>query len=266
MIVASNKTTSEALPQIIGALGRLRDYQAHDPLMNYLLNQDREDVRTSSAIAMLSLGAAHIIDVCLQHVAEENWPLIPLALGANRQATSVLIRRAEENPHPDGFLALGLLGDISAVNTLWNGLTSEEYAAECASALYLITAAELFEASEAAERPDALPPAQGETTESAAKDAAAELGESAASPPRAAAAEPAKIPHRIPGISQDPFAWQSWWHRHRERFRREKRYRLGKLATPDVLVAMLWSESTPRWLPPSVVRGTHHPLQPRLPL
>jgi hypothetical protein len=40
-------------------------------------------------------------------------------------------------------------------------------------------------------------------------------------------------------LTQDQTAWERWWRRHRERFRKEKRYRLGRLYAPNVLVSML---------------------------
>lgn len=213
LIRAAETASVGSLPQMNWALGRQRSYDAHDVLMHSLQTHGAPDVQSSSAVAMLCLGAPHVVTECLANIGDDDWPFVPLGLGASHKATSYLINRLEANPHPDGFLALGLLGHMSAVNVLWAALADEALAQSAAEGLYLLTGAELWEEAEEPEEPADFDPAEDTVV-------------------------------LVTRLSQNQAHWQHWWRRNRDRFQKDKRYRYGREYSPDQLVDMLESGQT----------------------
>ena len=205
--------------------------------MNSLMSSGEPDVRASSAIAMLCLGAPHIVNECMLQMAEEDWTLIPLALGGGPHQALEIVKRIERKPHQDGLIALGMLGHIGAMNVLWAALKNEELAASAATGLFLITGAELFvagdEAPAAVQEDEPVDDSDNEAAESADSDAE----------------EPAEQPStNLEMVTTDQKVWERWWRTNRERFDKNKRYRNGREYAPHGLVGMLIAGDTPHRL------------------
>ncbi len=131
---------------------------------------------------------------------------------------------------PDCFIALGLLGDLAAVYPLLTHLEHEGYAGSVATALQLITGAELSEEVFIPEEID-----EDELFDEELK----------------AYKEEGKVPLRPEGepfgtteiqISQNPEVWRQWLTENAGNFKREYRYRNGKPYSPACLLENLQSE------------------------
>jgi hypothetical protein len=163
----------------------------------------------------------------------QNWPLLPLGLGGNHSAVSILREIASNGkPHPDCLTALGLLGDISAVDTLLEQLANTELAEPASRALNLITGAELYEKVFIPEKID----------EDTLFDAELE---------KLKRGEPLYPPGEEPGVtitrlSQKSDDWRQWWAENQPRFDPQIRYRNGKPYSPAALLENLESEKSPR--------------------
>ena len=117
-------TPTDSLSRVIWALGRLREQDARAPLLTYLQHEDAS-VCSATALALLRLGDQQALNHCLQLALSQSWPLIPLGLGGNRSAVTVLLDRARAGQaEADCLIALGLLGDASAIATLLAYLTT----------------------------------------------------------------------------------------------------------------------------------------------
>ncbi|MCP4695346.1 MAG: hypothetical protein GY862_00650, partial [Gammaproteobacteria bacterium] len=139
------KSSPDALPAILWAAGRIPDLQAVPSLSKYIHHEDAR-ICSASALALLRSGEKQAINDCLRYAETENWPLLPLGLGGGASAVPVLLEIASgDKVSADCLVALGLLGDISAADTLLNYLDNTELAESAALALNLITGAELYE-------------------------------------------------------------------------------------------------------------------------
>jgi hypothetical protein len=245
-LTAGLNTASPAnVPRIATALGRLRNYNAHDPLLECLSRQDDAAVRSAAAIALLGLGSPTAAQRCLQAAADQEWALLPLALAGGRKAVAVLRKRAEQRPHADAFLALGLLGDISAVNTLWSGLARDGLAPSAALGLYLLTGAPLHEPTPLETSPEPEPTRESGSIEDEHRDAAGAAQPEGA---RGHADRPPVSSAAVMRLSHNQADWQAWWQANRSAFRPDTRYRLGRIYAPSNLVAMLAADQTPNCL------------------
>ncbi len=131
------------------------------------------------------------------------------------------------------MVALGLLGDVSAVDTLLASITNAELA-ECASiALNLITGAEIHEEVFIPEEID-----EDELFEEELEKS--KQGEVPTRPD----GEPFGI--TITRLSQNPDDWYKWWNENRSRFDPNIRYRNGKPYSPACLLENLESEKSRR--------------------
>lgn len=228
-----SETDPEVLPTVIWALGRLHEAKACAPLYNAYLQHEDEAVRTAAALALLRLGEPSTVRYCLGHAPSEEWALLPVGLGGGRSHVPTFIDIASSgDPTPDGLLALGLLGDISAVELLLYSLGDTHLAETAALALNLITGAELYEEVFVPEEID-----EDELFEEELE--------------RLRRGEPLFPPGEEPGteitrLSRDPQAWRAWWDEHEVHFRAGIRYRNGKPCAPTHLLENLTSEKSPR--------------------
>jgi hypothetical protein len=220
------------LPRVIRSLGRLGDERARGPLLKYLQYED-ESIRSATALALLRLGDHQTIHYCLQHAPSRSWPCIPLGLGGNRSAVNVMLEKAKTgNAEGNCLIALGLLGDISAVDTVLDHLTNAEIAEFAAMALQLLTGADLYE--------DVFVPD--------------EIDEDELFEEERKKFKQGEVPTRLDGqpfgititrISQKPEDWQKWWAENKPRFNPAIRYRNGKPYSPACLLENLESEKSP---------------------
>ena len=233
LLKALGVSSTESLPIIIGALGRLGEQDAHASLLQYLSHEDKA-VTSTTALALLRLGEEQTITQCLQHARLQNWPLIPLGLGGNRSAVNVILEKAKAgNAETDCLIALGLLGDISAIDTLLEHLTNAETGESAAMSLQILTGADLYE--------DVFIPD--------------EIDEDELFEEELKKFKEGQVPTRLDGepfgttitrISQKLEDWQKWWAENKPRFNPAIRYRNGKPYSPACLLENLQSEKSPR--------------------
>lgn len=217
---------------LIWSLGRLRERNARMPLFNTYLQHEDEAVRSATALALMRIGEPQTITYCLRCAREQNWPILPLGLGGSRSAIPVLREVASSGkPNPDCLIALGLLGDISAIDTLLTQFANAELAGAAAQALNLINGAEIYEEVFIPEPID----------EDELFDEELE---------KLKRGEPLYPPGKEPGttitrLSQKPEAWRQWWTANKSRFNPQIRYRNGKSYSPACLLENLESEKSP---------------------
>ncbi len=226
------KSDSASLNNIIHALGRLREQGARSLLLNNLQHED-EAVCSAAALALLWMGEQQVISYCVNAIQSHAWPLLALGIGGSHSELSVLLDRASgKGVNNECFLALGLLGDVSAIDTLLSGLSSEDLAESAAISLNLITGANLIE--------NAFIPEVFEEDE---------LFEGEIEGFRAGKApvHPDGKPFgtEVNRTSQKPEDWQNWWNENRSRFNPGTRYRSGRPYSPECLLENLENEFTP---------------------
>ncbi|MGH7496383.1 MAG: HEAT repeat domain-containing protein [bacterium] len=218
---------------LIWALGRLRERNADVPLLNTYLQHTVEAVRSAAALALLRIGEPQTTTYCLRYARQQNWVLLPIGLGGSRSAVPVLREiAARAKPNPDCLLALGLLGDVSALDPLLTQLGNTELAGSAAQALNLITGAEIDEEIFVPEPVD-----EDELFEEELE--------------KLKRGEPLYPPGQEPGttitrLSQKPEDWHKWWTANQSRFDPKIRYRNGRPYSPARLLENLESEKSPR--------------------
>ena len=226
-----NHTRGSLVP-VISALGRLREQQAREPLLNIFQRHEDETIRAATALTLLRLGDPKIIEASFDFAHTQNWPLISLGLGGGRSAVPRLCDLASSEPSADGLMALGLLGDLSAVDLLLANMANTKLAEAAARAFNLITGAEIDETVFIPE----------EINED-------ELFEEELE--KMKRGEPLYPPGHEPGVhltrlSQKHADWQNWWGQNKSRFNPQIRYRSGKPYSPAILLENLESEKNPR--------------------
>ena len=233
LLKALEVSPAESLPTVIRALGRLKEQDARVPLLKHILHQD-ESIRSVTALALLRLGDQTTIDHCLPNVRIQSWVFIPLGLGGNRSAVNILLEEASTG-YVESYclIALGLLGDISAIERLFAALNNSDQAKSAAMSLQILTEADLYE--------DVFIPD--------------EIDEDELFEEELKKFKEGQVPTRLDGkpfgititrISQKPEDWQKWWAENKSRFNPEMRYRNGKPYSPACLLENLLSEKSPR--------------------
>jgi uncharacterized protein (TIGR02270 family) len=221
---------SATVPVLIWALGRLRERDSGALISDRFL--DSETSGPPAALALLRMGVQGTANRCLRLSSTADWPAIPLGLGGGRPSVSVLLKRAS-NPSAGIITALGLLGDISAVDILLRSLCIKDLAESAAEALNLITGAGIFEEVFIPE----------------------EIGEDELLEEELEEYKKGKIPTREDGtafgvhvrrLSQKQEDWSGWWTKNKSRFSSDVRYRNGKPYSPAGLLENLQSERNPR--------------------
>ena len=232
LLQALQQNNSQAVSNIIWSIGRVREQYARTLLFNKYLKHEDESVCSATALALLRIGDPQTLDHCLHSVHSGNWPLLPLGLGGSRSTAAVLIESATKNKaSADCLIALGLLGDISAVDTLLSDLGNADFAESAAMALNSITGAGIYEEVFIPEEID-----EEELFEEELKKL--KRGESLYPPGE----EPGTTINRI---SQKPEDWQKWWAENKSHFNPAIRYRNGKPYSPACLLENLQSEKSP---------------------
>ncbi|MDM8542947.1 hypothetical protein QUF90_17880 [Desulfococcaceae bacterium HSG9] len=232
LLLTLPKSDPDALPAILWAIGRIPDLQDVQSLSKYIHHQDAR-ICSASALALLRSGEKLAINDCLRYAETDNWPLLPLGLGGGASAVPVLLEIASgDKVSADCLTALGLLGDISAADTLLNYLDNTELAESAALALNLITGAELYEEIFIPEEID-----EDELFDEELEKL--KKGESLYPPGE----EPGTT---ISRLSQKPEDWYDWGEENESLLSPGIRYRNGKPYSPACLLENLTSEKSTR--------------------
>ncbi len=222
------------IPDVLWSLGRLRDSSARPLLYKTYLQHEAEDIQAAAALALLRIGEPAAIRYSSDVARRRPWALLPVGLSGGRAHLGLLMDvAASEAVSSECMLALGLLGEISAVEPLLYHLSDESMAADAAVAMYLITGAELFEevfVPEAIDE-DELFEDELERLQSQENEVAELVQQRGTT---------------ITRLSQDPETWREWWRTNKARFKSGMRYRIGRPYGPDVLLQNLTSEQSPR--------------------
>jgi uncharacterized protein (TIGR02270 family) len=201
------------------ALGRLRAAEARPAVQAYLEHSDPE-VGMHAALTLLRCGQSLSRGACLRDDGFKSWSLLAVGIEGDRTHVPALIEHVRRTPSDDACIALGLLGDITAVAPLCRLLSEGQAAGSAALALNLITGADLFEELFVPEQMDPEEFFEGETA-----------------PPR----NGEKMRERPPGstvmrLSQNADAWHAWWREHHQAFEPGTCYRGGRPCAPAVLL------------------------------
>ena len=233
LLHALQQNNSQAVSNIIWSIGRVREQYARTPLFNKYLKHEDESICSATALVLLRIGDSQTLDHCLHSVYSGNWLFLPLGLGGNRSTAAVLIESVNNNKaSTDCMIALGLLGNISAVDTLLSDLGNADLAESAAMAFNLITGAGIYEEVFIPEEID-----EEELFEEELEKL--KRGESLYPPGE----EPGTT---ITRLSQKPEDWQKWWAENKSHFNPDIRYRNGKPYSPACLLENLQSEKSPR--------------------
>ncbi|HYT92561.1 MAG TPA: HEAT repeat domain-containing protein [Gemmataceae bacterium] len=227
LLPALSKAPPGGVTTILWALGRLGDPGACSSLQRWLKHED-EAARQAAVLALLRLHETQTVQECLPRVYEESWPALALGLGGGRLTVQVLLEVVSAGKATaEVLLALGLLGDVTAISALLDRLTNPEGADTVALALHLITGAQLWE--------EALIPDKIDE---------AELFEAEREKLRKGEALPV-TGTKVTRLSQNPEDWRKWWTTNQARFNTKIRHRLGKPYSPAILLEQLESERSP---------------------
>ena len=121
LLQALPNTPAPFLPAIIRALGRLNTYSAREALYPYLHHQDPL-VHTATLHTLLRLGERQALHYA---ACDTNHPIL-LGLCGNQSSTPLLLEGARDGAaSAECLVALGLLGDPAAVDTLFDALSTE---------------------------------------------------------------------------------------------------------------------------------------------
>ncbi len=223
------------IKDIIWSLGRLRSWDAQVLLFNDFLMNDDVSIKYEAALALLRIGHRYTIDYCLRNTQKANGSMQLLGLGGPQSCLQRLLQNAQSDQvDENGILALGLLGDISAMDVLFQYLSDQNLSEAASQALYLISGADLFEEVFIPEEID-----EDELFEE-------ELEKLKKGEPLYPEGEEPGI--TISRISQNSDAWVQWWQNNKSKFSGSIRYRNGKPYSPACLLENLKSEKCPRKL------------------
>lgn len=223
-----------AIPDSVWALGRIRYPGARSVLYNTYLQHESENVRAAAALALVRIGEPAALQYCAGVARLQPWALLPIGLAGSRSHVKLLVEiAASEGASPECMIALGLLGEASAIEPLLYHLGDARLAEAAAIGAYLITGAPLFEdifIPEAVDE-DELFEDERDLMEHADTD-----------PP------PSDEPRgtTISRLSQQAEIWQEWWRENQAAYERGVRYRNGGLYGPARLMENLSTEQSPR--------------------
>jgi len=111
LLATLQQNNSQAVSNIIWAIGRVREQYARTLLFNKYLKHEDKSVCSATALALLRIGDPQTLDHCLHSVHSGNWPLLPLGLGGNRSTAAVLIESATNNKASADCL-IGIYEDV----------------------------------------------------------------------------------------------------------------------------------------------------------
>jgi uncharacterized protein (TIGR02270 family) len=214
------------------ALGRVGS-PASVPQLSALLDSDEENVCEAAAIALMRLGDDRPLQKAMPAAQTHAWARRVLGIGGSQKSVRVLLAALQgESADDEAVLALGLLGDLSAVAPLLDLLDNDELAGAAAVALNAITGAELYARVFV---PDVIDPDELHAEEREAYDKDGTL--------------PTRLGQPYGNWERrallDKADWRSWLDQHKHRFSREHRWRMGQPYGPSALLQCLESPRTP---------------------
>ncbi len=221
-------------PALLWATGRIREAGALD-VTRLLLRSEDGASRSAALQAAVRLHDAETREQLVALVEARRCPPLILGLAGGRDAARLLVGLLDvADLRREAIAALGLLGDLSAVRPLLASLGTEEFAADVADALEVITGASVYE--------------NATLTEPVDED---ELFEEELAAYRATGEVPKRPDGRRYGtdvrrLSRDPAAWNSWIGANASRFVAGRRYRRGLLYQPAVLLEDLTGDALPK--------------------
>ncbi|HZE90451.1 MAG TPA: hypothetical protein VE029_01890, partial [Rhizobacter sp.] len=225
LLTALAKAPTQAL---VAALGRLRSVDAVAPL-EACIASGAPAMKSAALLSLLQIGSTDALQAQYLNAQVEKWPRTLLALGGSASATAVLNDIVQAGKAtPECLLALGLLGDLSAMKTLYQCLQNPDCARAAALGLNWATGAHLYEDEFEAE----------EVQED-------ELFENELLAWREKRQPPMRLDgqlfgKRVQRLSTNPESWKQWLSDHRERFAHTgSRYRDGLLYSPAALLGCL---------------------------
>jgi uncharacterized protein (TIGR02270 family) len=221
------------LPRVIRALGLIGSERVRGVLAHYLRSEDPA-VAEAACRALIRLGDEQALKHGLLVAQLRPWPVAALGIGGNRAAVNVLTELAKSDKVTDEvLLALGMLGDLGSVSTIYDCLTNPERAMAAAVALQTITGAVLHEETFV---PDDVDPDE-------LFDEEREKYEQTGEVPTRPDGQP--FGSNVTQISVDPATWRAWLGEHKAQFDAKLRYRHGKPLSPAALLEALQAEHTP---------------------
>lgn len=225
--------TSALTGRIAWACGRIGDRETKTLLRNVTVHEDVA-VRSAASLALLRLGDHQFVQESLGTGADRSSQWQTIAVGASRGLVNLILRNvARQISSTDELIALGLLGDVTAVPVLLMHLSQEELAPAAALGLNVITGAELYEKA-------FIPEVMDEDELFEVEKEQVKKGQPVLRPDGKPYGE------NVVRLSQKPEDWQSWWTANKPRFQASFRYRSGVPFSPGALVENLAFEKMPR--------------------
>jgi uncharacterized protein (TIGR02270 family) len=221
------------LPRVLRALGLIGSARARAALAPHLRSENAA-VAEGACRALARLGDYQALRHGLLVAQLRPWPVAALGVGGDQTAVNVLMDLAKSEKNSDHVLiALGMLGELRSVSTIFDSLANKELAMAAAIALQTITAAPLIEQVFVPEEvdPDELFPEERKKYE--------ETGEA----PKRPDGEP--YGSNVTQLSTNPNTWKAWLTEHRAQFDPKLRYRHGKPIGPAASLEALQDEHTP---------------------
>ncbi|MDI3462579.1 MAG: hypothetical protein OJF50_001400 [Nitrospira sp.] len=233
-LVADIATLPPAVIQTLAwAKGRLGDKQGKSQLQDCLKHED-ESVRSAAAVALLRLGDQKLVQ---ESTIQNGISAVPWSIRAitatSKELTLLLAQVGRNKSEPDSLMALGIMGEITAVPVLLSHLADGAMAPAAALGLNLITGAELYEKV-------FIPEVMDEDELFDEEKEQVRKGQPVLRPDGKPYGE------NVIRLSQKTEEWKGWWTANENRFSRGLRYRSGVPVTPVVLIDNLAFPKTPR--------------------
>jgi uncharacterized protein (TIGR02270 family) len=221
------------LPRTLLALGRAGGERSRAALPASLRSENAA-VAEAACRALIRLGDYQALRHGLLVAQLRPWPVAALGIGGDHTAVNVLSDIAKSDKVSDDvLLALGLLGDLRSVSTIFNCLSNAKRAAAAAVALQTITGAALYEQVFVPEKVE---------PEELFEDERKKHEQTGEAPKRA---DGKPLGTQVTQLSVNPETWRSWLNDHRSQFVPTWRYRHGKPLSPDASLEALQDEHTP---------------------
>ena len=227
-------TAGEAhLPRTIRALGVIGSERSRGVLPTHLRSENPA-VAEAACRALIRLGDYQALRQGLLIAQLRPWPATSLGIGGDHTAVNVLTDLAKSDKVSDDVLiALGMLGELRSVSTIYDALANKERAMAAAIALQTITGAALIERVFV---PDEVDPEELFPEERKKFDETGEL-------PKRSDGKP--FGSNVTQLSINPATWRAWLNEHKAQFDPKLRYRHGKPLSPAASLETLQDEHTP---------------------
>ena len=218
---------------ILWAMGRCAD-RGSAGWIEPMYRAPEAAVRAAALRAGLLLGDAFALDSAIDADAPGSSPIAQALGGGSRVVREILKELRGADSPPEAIVALGLLGDLSAVRPLVDLLEFQTTGDAAAQSLFVVTGAPMFEATFV---PDAVP------EDELLNDELMQLRRTGDLPIRS---DGRPFGSTVTRLSREPAAWKDWMTRNARRFTAGKRYRFGVPCSPMVTLRGMLNELTPK--------------------